>query len=81
MAAVSGLLGELAPETVAALDWAADEAASRDVEFFVVSVVDWRSVPSWTGLVDNVVVAELQRSADPAVDSRWTSSNRTIPSW
>ena len=72
VAAVSGLLGELAPETVAALDWAAHEAASREAEFYVVSVVDWRSVPSWSGLVDNAVVAELQRSADTAVDSALT---------
>ncbi len=69
VAAVSGHLGELAPETVAALEWAAGEAEARDVELFVVSVVDWRSIPSWTGRADSVVVAELQRFADLAVDA------------
>lgn len=67
VAAVSGFMGELAPETVAAMGWAAREAEARDVELFVVSVVDWRSIPSWSGRADNVIVAELQRFADASV--------------
>lgn len=69
VAGVSGFLGELAPETVAALDWAAREARDREVELFVVSVVDCRAIPGWAGRADNVVVAELQRFADTAVDA------------
>ncbi|HEY8302711.1 MAG TPA: universal stress protein [Jatrophihabitans sp.] len=66
---VSGYLGELAPETVAAVDWAAREADCRGIELYVVSVVEWRSVPSWSRRADNLVVAELQRFADAAVDA------------
>src|SRR5689334_15102501 len=67
IAAVSGFLGELPPETTSAVRWVADEASARHVDLHVVSVVEWRSVPSWSRRADRVVMRELQRSADAAV--------------
>jgi len=69
IAAVSGFLGELAPETVSAVRWVADEARARQVELHVVSVVEWRSIPSWSRRADTLIMRELQRSADAAVEA------------
>lgn len=69
IAAVSGFLGELAPETVNAVRWVAAEASVRRVELHVVSVVEWRSIPSWSRRADNLIMRELQRSADAAVEA------------
>jgi nucleotide-binding universal stress UspA family protein len=69
IAAVSGFLGELAPETYSAVRWVADEASAQDVELHMVSVVEWRSIPSWSRHADNIIVRELQRSADAAVEA------------
>jgi len=42
IAAVTGFRGELGPETVDAVRWAAYEASVRSVALEVVSVVDWK---------------------------------------
>ena len=68
IAAVTGFRGELGPETVDAVRWAAYEASVRSVALEVVSVVDWRSVPSWSRRADGLAVGELQRSADQTVE-------------
>ena len=69
IAAVSGFQGELAPETVNAVRWVAGEASARQVELQLVSVVEWRSIPSWSRRADNLIMRELQRSADAAVET------------
>jgi nucleotide-binding universal stress UspA family protein len=80
IAAVAGFRGELAPETESALRWAGREASVRDVALYVVSIVEWRSVPSWSRYPDTLIVRELQRSADAAVETALTIVEREHPS-
>lgn len=80
IAAVSGFLGELAPETANAVRWVAAEASARQVELHVVSAVEWRSIPSWSRRADNLIVRELQHSADAAVGAALDIVQSAYPS-
>jgi nucleotide-binding universal stress UspA family protein len=79
IAAVAGFRGELGPETADAVRWAAYEASARKVALQIVSVVDWRSVPTWSRRADNLVVADLQRSADQTVEAAVAMARDTHP--
>jgi nucleotide-binding universal stress UspA family protein len=79
IAAVTGVRGELGAETVDAVRWAAHEASARGVALEVVSVVDWRSVPSWSRRSDNLALGELQRSADKTVEAAVTMAKGAHP--
>lgn len=80
IAAVSGFLGELAPETANAVRWVAAEASARQVELHLVSAVEWRAIPTWSRRADNLIVRELQRSADAAVEAALDIVQSEFPS-